>query len=185
MPLPRGERRVVRLFGLDDGTALVAGRAEQLLEERRGDPVGVVSRVGDQEVDGPDVAAGPDGRSECEDRATDDDPLRSRDEDARLRQVDQLAHQIGGTERALVRVDPRRPSLSATSRSMSVTRAARTRYSTPTGPTSQGSATEALDRGSSEAKPGPAIPYRRWAMVIAHDSVAGCGRPVLHSGRRR
>ena len=56
-------------------------------------------------------------------------------------------------------VDPHpTSSLSATRRSMSVTRAARTRYSTPTGPTSQGSATQALDRGSSEAKPGPAIP---------------------------
>ena len=91
-------------FGLDDGAALVAGRPEQLLEERLGDPVRVVLRVDDQEVDGADVAAGSNGRPEREDRAPDDDALRFRDDDAGLRQVDELAHEIGCAERALATV---------------------------------------------------------------------------------
>src|SRR5262245_37393088 len=65
---------------------------------------------------------------------------------------------------------------------MSVTRAARTRYSTPTGPTSQGPATMSsigFERGDTGARgPSPATddggPPRR---------ARGCGRPVLHSGR--
>ena len=69
----RARAAVVGPLGLDDGTALVAGRSEELLEERLGDSVGVVLRVDDQEVDGADVAAGSDGRPEGEDRATDDD----------------------------------------------------------------------------------------------------------------
>jgi hypothetical protein len=60
---------------------------------------GVVLRVDDQEVDRADVPAGADRRPEREDRATDHHALRLRDDDARLRQVDQLAHQIRGTER--------------------------------------------------------------------------------------
>src|SRR4029077_20543271 len=67
--------------------------------------------------------------------------------------------------------------------SMSVTRAARTRYSTPSGPTSQGSATQALDRDRARRNRGPRSPHRRWALVRSRH-VAGCGRPVLHSGRR-
>ena len=107
---------------------------------------------------GADVAAGPDRRPEREDRATDDDPLRSRRR-RRWPAAGRRAGASGPLRRAgfgTVASAARRRS-SATMRSMSVTRAARTRYSTPTGPTSQGSATMALDRGSTEATPGPAI----------------------------
>ena len=66
---------------------------------------------------------------------------------------------------------------------MSVTRAARTRYSTPTGQTSQGSATVALDRVRPRRYRGPRSPHRRRAMGRSRRA-GGCGRPVLHSDRR-
>ncbi|HEY4188863.1 MAG TPA: hypothetical protein VGM28_00450 [Candidatus Limnocylindrales bacterium] len=101
-PLPAFERRVViGPRGLDDGAALVAGRPEQFLEKRLGDAICVVLRVDDEEVDRADVTAGPNGWTEREDRAPDDDALRFRDDDARLREIDQLAHQVRHAERAV------------------------------------------------------------------------------------
>src|SRR4051812_8667006 len=71
-PLPAGiGLSVVRPFGFDDGAALVAGRPDQFLQQRLGDPVDVVLRVDDQEVDVADVAAGSNGWPEREDRASD------------------------------------------------------------------------------------------------------------------
>ena len=65
---------------------------------------------------------------------------------------------------------------------MSVTRAARTRYSTRYGSTSQGSATVALDRVRARRTGArdPLIGGERW---VARDARGGCDRPVLHSGR--
>src|SRR6266550_2650129 len=98
-PLPAGKGcRVVRPLGLDHATALVAGRSKQLLEECLGDAVGIVFGIDDQEVDRADVPPGPDGRSEREDPATDHEAPYLRDDDARLRHVDQLAHEIGRPE---------------------------------------------------------------------------------------
>ena len=107
----------------------------QLLEERRGDPVGVVLGVDDQEVDRADVAAGSDGRPKGQDRATDDHPLRS----PRRRCLPAAGRRAGASDQppragSSARSIAPSASLSATIRSMSVTRAARTRYSTPTGP---------------------------------------------------
>src|SRR5215203_5222797 len=93
--------RVVGPFGFDDGAALVAGRPDKFLQERLGDPVDVVRGIDDQEVDVADEPAGSNGRSECEDRGPDDDALRFGDDDARLREIDQLAHEIGRPERAV------------------------------------------------------------------------------------
>ena len=144
--------------------------------------------VDDQEVDGADVPAGADRRPKREDGATDDVPLRLGDEDAGLREVDELAEQIRGTERARrhgPREGPRRSS--ATSRSMSVTRAARTRYSTPKVRTSQGGdrrpSTGVSDRGRTGGR-GPSDRRAMDAHDASRDARPGCGRPVLHSGRR-
>ena len=128
-----GERRGSSGAGrLDDGAALVAGRADDLFDESFGHPIGVVVGIDDQEIDGPDEAAGADRRSEREDGPAHDVPLRLGDEDARLRQVDELAEQVRRIERARRHGSTRRSaSLKATRRSISVTRAARTRYSTP------------------------------------------------------
>src|SRR5579859_3043231 len=75
---------VLRLRRLHDGAALVLGRAEDLLEEGRRQPVRIVVGVEDEEVDRADVTAGPDRWTEGEDRATDHFAPRLGDEDARL-----------------------------------------------------------------------------------------------------
>ena len=62
--------------------------------------------IDDQEVDGPDEAAGDDRRSQGEDRPTDDVSLRLGDDDTGLRQVDELAKEVSGIERALATIDP-------------------------------------------------------------------------------
>ena len=103
MASQRRERRVVLRAGrLDERAALVAGRADDLLDESVRHPVGVVVGIDDQEVDGPDEATRADRRSEREDGAAHDVPLGLGDEDARLRQVDELAEQISRIERARI-----------------------------------------------------------------------------------
>ena len=104
-PLPARERvSVVRPLGFDDGAALVAGRSDKLLQQGFCDAVDVVLRVDDEEVDRADVAAGSNGGPKRKDRASDDDALRFSDDDAGLRQIDQLAHEIGRSKRALAAV---------------------------------------------------------------------------------
>ena len=49
----------------------------------------------------PDEAAGTDRRTQREDRPTHDEALRLGDDDAGLRQVDELAEEIRGSERTL------------------------------------------------------------------------------------
>ena len=73
----------------------------EFLQERLGDPVHVVLLVDDQEVDRADVPAGSNGRPEREDRAPDHDASRFGDDDAGLREIHQLAHEIGCSERAV------------------------------------------------------------------------------------
>ena len=138
------------------GAALVAGRADGLLEEGIRDPVGVVVGVDDQEVDrarrsrrrGP-TDGGP-GR-----------PHRRRDAGSRPRRCWPAAGtRAAGADRrrrAGSILDRTRPSasLSATRRSISVIRAARTRYSTPKVRTSQDGDRSPLDRGHPDPGPGP------------------------------
>ena len=157
-PFPAGEcRRVVRRDSLNDSATLVTRRSEQLFEQRLGDPLGVVRRIDDQEIDRSDVATGANGRSEGEDRTTDNGPPSFGDNDAGLRQVDELAEEIGRTERALTTTDAQRfvaqgnktLDIGDTGRSDQVFHA--------DGSNLAGPATMVLDRGSTEMTPGPAI----------------------------
>src|SRR4029079_16129363 len=78
----------------DDAATLVARRSEQLLEQRVDDAVRVVVGIDHDQVHGTDEAAGPDGRTEGEHRASDHLAPSLGDEDARLREVDQLSEQV-------------------------------------------------------------------------------------------
>lgn len=64
-------------------------------------------RVDDQEIDRSDVAARPDRRPKGEDGAADHLASRFRDEDARLRQVNQLPKEVRGVHGALATVFPK------------------------------------------------------------------------------
>ena len=104
--LPAGPLRwIARKGGFDDAAALVARRADELLEERVRHSVGVMVGVDDQEIDRADEATGADRGSKGQDGPTHDDALSFGDEDAGLRQVDELAHEVRGIERAGVTVD--------------------------------------------------------------------------------
>ena len=103
-PATKG-RRIVRASCLHDGAALVAGRAESLFEKGLRDPVGVMVGVDDQEIDGADETARSNGRTQGQDGPAHDAAVRLGDEDAGLRQVDQLTEQIRGVEWAGVTVD--------------------------------------------------------------------------------
>ena len=83
-----GERR------LDDATALVARRPQDLLEQRVGHAVRVVIGIDDDQVDDSDEAARPDRGTEGEDRTSDHIAPGLGNEDARLREVDQLSEQV-------------------------------------------------------------------------------------------
>jgi hypothetical protein len=96
---PRG--RLLGGDGLDETAALVTGRPDDLLEEGLRDALRVMFRVDGDEIDRSDVAAGPDGWSEGEDRAADHETPCFGDEDAGLRQIDHLSQQVRGPERAL------------------------------------------------------------------------------------
>ena len=179
---PSGQgRRVVRAGCLDDGAALVAGRADGLLEEGAGDPVGVVVGIDDQEVDGPDEAAGAHRRAEGEDGPADDVALRLGDEDAGLRQVDELAEQVGGIERARATVDT----------TVSVAQRDETIDIRDTGGSDQvfhaegshlaGRRPLPLDRGRSDRGPGPAGPRSRASMRARH-ALARCGEGMRPTG---
>ena len=87
-------RRVVREGRLDDGAALVACRPEELLQQRVGDAIRVMVGIDHDEVHGADEATGPDGRTEGENRASDHLAPSLGDEDAGLREVDQLSEQV-------------------------------------------------------------------------------------------
>jgi hypothetical protein len=84
---------------------VVAGRGSPASLSAARDPVGIVVGVDDQEIDRPDETARADRRSEREDGAAHDVPLGLGDEDARLRQVDELAEQISRVERARIAAD--------------------------------------------------------------------------------
>src|SRR5262245_28134833 len=86
-------RRIVRAGRFDLGATLVPGRSDDFLEERSGHPVGIVARIDDQEVDRAHEAAGPDRRTEGQDGSTDHRSMRFGDEDAGLREVDELPEQ--------------------------------------------------------------------------------------------
>lgn len=86
-------RRVVRKVCLDDAAALVACRAEKLLEQRVGHAIRVMVGIDHDQVHGSDVATGPDRGPESEDRTSDHFAPGLGDEDACLREVDQLSEQ--------------------------------------------------------------------------------------------
>ena len=131
--LEAGEvRGIGGLAASTDVQPLLLAERSSSSSERFGHAIRVVGRGDDQEVDRAHVAAGDDRRTEDEQRPADELASRLGDEDARVRQVDELPKQVGGVERA------RRPDAVigavgqiVASRSMSVMRAARTRYSTP------------------------------------------------------
>jgi hypothetical protein len=182
-PLPAFEDLVVGSIGFDDGAPLVAGGPEQFLEQGCGDALRVVLPVDHQEIDRADVTAGSNGWPEREDRATDDDTLRLRDDNARLREIDELAHQIGRSERALATVDLHRiiaqgdepVDVRDTGCSDQVFHAV--------GSNLAGFGDQALDRVRSRRHRGPRS--ARWRQAMDRSRRAqGCGRPVLHSGRR-
>jgi hypothetical protein len=101
--LPAGPRRwIVREGCFDDAAALVAGRADELLEERVRDSVHIVTLIHDEEVHGPDVASSPDRRPKREDRASDNVAPSLGDEDTGLWKIDQLSKQVSRNERAHV-----------------------------------------------------------------------------------
>ena len=87
-------RRVVREVCLDDAAALVACRAEELLQQRVGHAIRVMVGIDHDQVHGADEATGPDGGPEGEDRTSDHFAPGLGDEDACLREVDQLSEQV-------------------------------------------------------------------------------------------
>src|SRR3990170_4073715 len=68
--------RVVRLRRLDRRTSLVGRRSEALLDEAVAHGVRFARRVDDEQVDGSDVAPGPNRRSDREHRPAHDAPFR-------------------------------------------------------------------------------------------------------------
>jgi hypothetical protein len=117
-----------------------------------------VAGIDDQQVDGPDKAAGHDRRSQGEDRPTHDVSLRLGDDDTGLRQVDELAEEIRGIERALATIDPTvliaqgddAVDIGDTGCSDQVFHA--------DGSYLAGLAVRSLDRSSAEVRPRPAVP---------------------------
>ena len=98
-------RRVVRADGFHESAALVARRSDEVLQERIRHSVRVMVGVDDQEIDRADEAPGADRGSEGQNGPTHDDALGFGDEDAGLRQIHQLAHEVRGIQRAGVTVD--------------------------------------------------------------------------------
>src|SRR3990172_522187 len=90
---------IVRPRRLDGRATLVGRRSEGLREEGPRHVVRVHVRCDDEEIDRADVAAGPYRGADREDRAAHDLPSPFGDEDAGVRQVDQLPEQIRGIER--------------------------------------------------------------------------------------
>jgi hypothetical protein len=97
--------RLIGARGLDDGAAFVARRADDFFEKGVRDPVRVMVGVDDQEIDRADEPTCADRGSKGQDGPTHDDALCFGDEDAGLRQVDELAHEVRGIERAGITVD--------------------------------------------------------------------------------
>ncbi len=114
--------------------------------------------IDDQEVDGPDEAAGEDRRPQGEDGPTHDLPLRLGDDDTGLREIDKLAQEVRGSQRALATVH----------RTTIVTQGDDAVDVRDTGcsdlvlhadgSTSQGRRSTHLDRNSIEMQPRPAVP---------------------------
>src|SRR5215212_1065882 len=92
--------RIVRLRRLDRRTSLVRRRSEAFLDEACAHGVGFTRRVDDEQVDGSDVPARANRRPDREHGATQDVPASLRDEDGRMGQEHELAHEVRGTERA-------------------------------------------------------------------------------------
>ena len=114
--------------------------------------------IDDQEVDGPDEAAGDDRRTQGEHRPTYDVSLRLGDDDTGLREVDELTKEVRGTERssATVAIDGRAAKgdepidIRDTGCSDQVFHA--------DGSYLAGLAVRSFDRSSSEVRPRPAVP---------------------------
>ena len=103
---PSGREPPGRPVGLlPRGCSPCCSPSGRVLEERVGHSVGVMVGVDDQEIDRADETTCADRGSKGQDGPTHDDALCLGDEDARLRQVDELAHEVRGIERARVTVD--------------------------------------------------------------------------------
>src|SRR5215203_830213 len=99
--LEAGEvRGIGGLRRLDRGATLVARGAQQLLQEGFRHAICVMVRSDDKEVDRAHVAAGRDRRTQYEQRPAHELSSRLGDDHARVRQVDALAKQVRGVERA-------------------------------------------------------------------------------------
>ena len=100
---------VVGLRRLDDAQPLLLAERRHSSSERFAHAIRVVGRVDDEQVDGPDVAAGDDRRTQDEHRPADELAPDLGDEDAGVRQVDELAEEVGGD-----RAEPASPDASST-----------------------------------------------------------------------
>ncbi len=101
MTLQTGPLRwVVRKGCLDDAAALVARRSKDLLQQRIGNAVCVVVGIDHDEVHGADEATGPDGWAKGEHRASDHFAPGFGNEDAGLREIDQLSEQVSRIHRS-------------------------------------------------------------------------------------
>src|SRR6266566_5199883 len=87
-------RQIVWQGHFHEGAALVACRPEDLLQERVDDAIRVVVRIDHDEIYRADEAAGLDRGSKREDRASDHLAPGLGDEDACLREIDQLSEQV-------------------------------------------------------------------------------------------
>jgi hypothetical protein len=87
---------VTRPRRFDRRATLVCSRPQRLFDEGVGHLVDLARRIDDQEIDGADVAAGPDRWADREDRAAEDVTPPFGDEDGCVRQEDELSKQIGG-----------------------------------------------------------------------------------------
>src|SRR5436190_15491931 len=86
-------RRVVRESCLDDAAALVARRPEDLLQQRVRDAVRVMVGIDHDQVHDADEASSPNGWTEGENRSSNHVASGLGNEDARLREIDQLSEQ--------------------------------------------------------------------------------------------
>lgn len=86
---------VTWLWRFDRRTALVGCRPDRLFDEAVGHVIDIGRRVDDEEIDGADVTAGPDGWADREDRAAQDVTPPLGDEDGCMRQEDELSKQVG------------------------------------------------------------------------------------------
>ena len=181
-------RRVVWGDGFHEGAAFVARRADEVLEEGVRHAVRIMVGVDDQEIDRADEPTSADRGPKGQDGPAHDDALRLGDEDAGLRKVHQLAHEVRGIERAGVTAHTK----------VRVAQCDETIDIGDTGCSDQvfhaegsylaGRRPSPLDRGvrpvAGTFRPATPPTASMRLVTCAPRARQGCGRPVLHSGRR-